>query len=182
MDSRSAALGFAAGAALGAGALYLYSHSQRCQQTAAPPDSAAAAQQLASGGGGALPGAAAAAAAAHQGPVDMSSFEQDDILEEQLTRNVQFFGLEAQKRIGGSFVVVVGLGVRCRGVVRWVAGWARCSDGAGSASKGTRQACVQRMNGEQHACVPPSNLSLPRRAWGRTPRTCCCARVWAACA
>ena len=109
MDSRSAALGFAAGAAVGAGALYLYSRSQRCQQTAAPPDSAAAAQQLASGsGGGALPGAAAAAL---HGPTDMSCFEQDEILEEQLTRNVQFFGLEAQKRIGGSFVVVVGLGV-----------------------------------------------------------------------
>ncbi|PRW51003.1 NAD(P)-binding Rossmann-fold superfamily isoform 1 [Chlorella sorokiniana] len=108
MDSRSAALGFAAGAALGAGALYLYTRSQRCQQTAAPPDSAAAAQQLASAGGAALPGAAAAAAL--HSPIDMSCFEQDEILEEQLTRNVQFFGLEAQKRIGGSFVVVVGLG------------------------------------------------------------------------
>ena len=112
MDSRSAALGFAAGAALGAGALYLYTHSQRCQQTAALPDSAAAAQQLASGGGGGVLPGAAAAAAAQPGPVDMSCFEQDEILEEQLTRNVQFFGLEAQKRIGGSFVVVVGLGVR----------------------------------------------------------------------
>lgn len=115
MDSRSAALGFAAGAALGAGALYLYTCSQRCQQTAAPPDSAAVAQQLASGGGDALPGAAAAAPL--HGPVDMGCFEQDEILEEQLTRNVQFFGLEAQKRIGGSFVVVVGLGVSS-----WAAG------------------------------------------------------------
>ncbi len=119
MDSRSAALGFAAGAALGAGALYLYTRSQRCQQTAAPPDSTAAAQQLASGGGGALPGAAAAA---QHGPIDMSCFEQDEILEEQLTRNVQFFGLEAQKRIGGSFVVVVGLGVRA-GCGGCRAGW-----------------------------------------------------------
>ncbi|EFN56689.1 hypothetical protein CHLNCDRAFT_21979 [Chlorella variabilis] len=40
----------------------------------------------------------------------MAEFEQDEVLEEQLTRNVQFFGLPAQKRIGGSFVVVVGLG------------------------------------------------------------------------
>lgn len=39
-------------------------------------------------------------------------FEDDEILSEQLTRNVQFFGLENQKKIANSFVVVVGLGVR----------------------------------------------------------------------
>ena len=32
------------------------------------------------------------------------------MLSEQLTRNVQFFGLEAQRRVAGAFVVVVGLG------------------------------------------------------------------------
>lgn len=41
-----------------------------------------------------------------------SSLEQDDIISEQLTRNIQFFGIEGQKKITDSFVVVVGLGVR----------------------------------------------------------------------
>jgi hypothetical protein len=41
-----------------------------------------------------------------------SSLEQDDIINEQLTRNIQFFGMEGQKKITDSFVVVVGLGVR----------------------------------------------------------------------
>jgi tRNA A37 threonylcarbamoyladenosine dehydratase len=35
---------------------------------------------------------------------------RDEILAEQFTRNVQFFGRDAQARIAGSFVVVVGLG------------------------------------------------------------------------
>lgn len=35
----------------------------------------------------------------------------DDIVAEHFTRNVQFFGRNAQERIMGSFVVVVGLGV-----------------------------------------------------------------------
>ncbi|XP_024533668.1 tRNA threonylcarbamoyladenosine dehydratase isoform X2 [Selaginella moellendorffii] len=34
----------------------------------------------------------------------------DEILVEQFTRNVQFFGLEGQKRVQASFVIVVGLG------------------------------------------------------------------------
>ena len=34
----------------------------------------------------------------------------DDVVAEQLTRNVQFFGLEGQSKICDSFVVVVGLG------------------------------------------------------------------------
>lgn len=39
-------------------------------------------------------------------------FQEDDILAEQLTRNVQFFGSEGQQRIADAFVIVVGLGVR----------------------------------------------------------------------
>lgn len=39
------------------------------------------------------------------------NFEHDDIVSEHLTRNIQFFGLEAQKHISNAFVVVVGLGV-----------------------------------------------------------------------
>lgn len=42
------------------------------------------------------------------------ALEGDDIVREQLTRNIQFFGLDGQKYITESFVVVVGLGVRCR--------------------------------------------------------------------
>lgn len=41
------------------------------------------------------------------------ALEGDDIVREQLTRNIQFFGLDGQKCITESFVVVVGLGVRC---------------------------------------------------------------------
>lgn len=55
----------------------------------------------------------------------MANFDQDEILEEQLTRNVQFFGLEAQRRIGGAFVVVVGLGVSWQGRDKG-AEWRRC--------------------------------------------------------
>ncbi|KIZ01339.1 Uncharacterized protein MNEG_6623 [Monoraphidium neglectum] len=50
------------------------------------------------------------APALHQAQHGLADFDQDDILMEQLTRNVQFFGLEAQKKIARSFVVVVGLG------------------------------------------------------------------------
>jgi len=47
-------------------------------------------------------------AAASRGPLD---FEHDEVVAEQLTRNVQFFGTEGQKKISEAFVVVVGLGV-----------------------------------------------------------------------
>lgn len=45
------------------------------------------------------------------GPSKLAELEDDEILSEALTRNVQFFGLPGQKAIGASFVVVVGLGV-----------------------------------------------------------------------
>ncbi|KAJ7964454.1 tRNA threonylcarbamoyladenosine dehydratase [Quillaja saponaria] len=35
---------------------------------------------------------------------------KDDIVSEQLTRNIQFFGLESQQKVTGSYVVVIGLG------------------------------------------------------------------------
>jgi hypothetical protein len=41
----------------------------------------------------------------------LKDFESDEILAEHLTRNVQFFGVEKQKVIASSFVVVIGLGV-----------------------------------------------------------------------
>ncbi|KMS97423.1 hypothetical protein BVRB_5g127040 [Beta vulgaris subsp. vulgaris] len=42
-----------------------------------------------------------------QGAPDLS---QDEIVSEQLTRNIQFFGLDSQQKVTGSFVVVIGLG------------------------------------------------------------------------
>lgn len=40
----------------------------------------------------------------------LQEFDQDEVLAEQLTRNVQFFGLDKQKQVANSFVVVIGLG------------------------------------------------------------------------
>ena len=37
----------------------------------------------------------------------------DEIVAEQFTRNVQFFGIEAQKKVADAFVVVIGLGGVC---------------------------------------------------------------------
>ena len=42
----------------------------------------------------------------------MESALDDEILAEQFTRNVQFFGREGQLEIAKAFVIVVGLGVR----------------------------------------------------------------------
>lgn len=42
----------------------------------------------------------------------MARFEEDEILKEQFTRNVQFFGQDGQSKVTQSFVVVIGLGVR----------------------------------------------------------------------
>lgn len=38
------------------------------------------------------------------------------VLKEQLSRNIQFFGMEGQQRIADAFVIVVGLGVSCADV------------------------------------------------------------------
>ena len=122
------AAAFAAGAVLGAGALYLYTISGRLQQTAVAEGEARPLPQQGKAGGAAAAVAAAEAGRANgsaaaplggasssgaggAGAFDMSRFDEDEILEEQLTRNVQFFGLDSQRRIGGAFVVVVGLGV-----------------------------------------------------------------------
>jgi len=40
----------------------------------------------------------------------MGSIYDDDILTEQFTRNIQFFGEAGQRAIAGAFVVVVGVG------------------------------------------------------------------------
>jgi hypothetical protein len=41
----------------------------------------------------------------------MQDFDRDEVLAEQLTRNVQFFGLEQQRAVARAFVVIIGLGV-----------------------------------------------------------------------
>lgn len=41
----------------------------------------------------------------------LSDFVSDEVLSEQFTRNVQFFGRDGQLKIANAFVVVVGLGV-----------------------------------------------------------------------
>lgn len=58
----------------------------------------------------------ACATAACQSAITVRHFEEDDILTEQFTRNIQFFGLQQQKDIANAFVVVVGLGVSCLSV------------------------------------------------------------------
>jgi hypothetical protein len=116
VDANTAAA-FAAGAALGAAALYLYQRSQRNHYPLSDTG------------------------LHHEGPVwrahkphhhhagqaSVADFQDDDILVEQLTRNVQFFGLEAQQRIARAFVVVVGLGVS-------EAAWALCCLGEARSS------------------------------------------------
>ncbi len=52
----------------------------------------------------------AAAGSSRRSQLTSASLLDDDVVAEQLTRNVQFFGLEGQKKITDSFVVVVGLG------------------------------------------------------------------------
>ncbi|KAH9622083.1 hypothetical protein KSS87_005271 [Heliosperma pusillum] len=41
---------------------------------------------------------------------EMPDLLKDEIVSEQLTRNIQFFGLDSQKRVTESYVVVIGLG------------------------------------------------------------------------
>ena len=85
---------FGAGVALGCAAAYTATRSSRCARPHAP----------------AAP--AAVHAPQHQAPTAPLSLD-DEIVGEQLTRNVQFFGREGQQSVVDAFVVVVGLGVRC---------------------------------------------------------------------
>jgi hypothetical protein len=47
----------------------------------------------------------------HHAAASLEQFDRDEVLAEQLTRNVQFFGVERQRAITHAFVVVIGLGV-----------------------------------------------------------------------
>jgi hypothetical protein len=136
--STTAAIAFGtgalAGALAGAAALHWLSRSSSLPLPGGARPKSAGGRAAAVGSGAA---AAAAAAVPGQQRVlqTLEDFADDDILSEQLTRNVQFFGLRAQKVIARSFVVVVGLGVgarRRRGVLGWGVGWG---------GVGTRLAC-----------------------------------------
>ena len=122
----AAAAGAAAGAAICA-LYYLRSNASAQPPSPRPPSLAPTAIPLAS----------------------VRNFDEDDILAEQLTRNVQFFGLENQKLIAQSFVVVVGLGVRV-------------------ASSG----CSSRL-------WTPTHRSVLCRAWAAMQRTYYYGLVWA---
>lgn len=189
MDSPAGhAAAFAAGAALGAAALYLYTRHEWSQQTAAPPAAGDGTQQAAA----AVPSAAASSPPANGSQFSMAEFEQDEVLEEQLTRNVQFFGLPAQKRIGGSFVVVVGLGVSWR---QWrqpllaapsaPAVAALELPGLGASGSGSYWLCGTSATCHAGPGCPNAAAAAAAaccRAWARMRRTCCCGREWGACA
>lgn len=55
-------------------------------------------------------GAANSSGAAAAGTGPLASDLEDEILSEQFTRNIQFFGREGQQKISEAYVVVVGLG------------------------------------------------------------------------
>ena len=93
------ACAFAAGAALGCAVAYLASRAAVVSSPAPLAALVAAHSQP-------LPGDTPAEAAAWGVSLD------DEVVGEQLTRNVQFFGRDGQQRVCDSFVVVVGLGVR----------------------------------------------------------------------
>jgi hypothetical protein len=118
-SSAAAVVAFSAGLALGAGAC-LYLTTQDAKKRKAATD----------GGDGRefrsqLPDSEALAADEDDGEEEDSGdpsssppsslhvreFEQDEVLHEHLKRNIQFFGLEGQRRLADAFVVVVGLGV-----------------------------------------------------------------------
>lgn len=46
----------------------------------------------------------------HLTAVGGSDLLSDEVVSEQLTRNIQFFGLDSQKKVTESYVVVIGLG------------------------------------------------------------------------
>jgi hypothetical protein len=120
MDGRSAAL-VLGGAALGAAAALAWASTRpAAAPAAAAPDAsslqpapvAAAAASAAPLGQQPPPAAAAAStsAPASAGASAVARFAEDEILAEQFTRNVQFFGAEGQAAVAAAFVVVVGLG------------------------------------------------------------------------
>jgi len=106
MDTRSLLVGAAAGVlAAGAGLAVVHTYRRHTAAAAAELDLL---RELAGHGlgQGRSPGGGAA-------PLQQAAHSLDDeVVAEQLTRNVQFFTATGQQRVMGAFVVVVGLGVR----------------------------------------------------------------------
>lgn len=106
MNSRDT-LVFATGAAVGAAFIYWVSHYKRRKATTHLEDVAEESIIDAHTNEDMI-----LSSTVHTGdPHAIDHFDSDDILAEQLTRNVQFFGLDNQKKVSNSFVVVIGLGV-----------------------------------------------------------------------
>mmetsp|Transcript_28877 Transcript_28877/g.73714 ORF Transcript_28877/g.73714 Transcript_28877/m.73714 type:complete len:489 (-) Transcript_28877:453-1919(-) len=123
MDTKTvAAVGL--GAAIGAGACYLLlrssSHTTLVKSTSTSQlsstrinGSTATLGTSTSASSPNLKAAGAVAGASAKGGTTSSTvrrFQEDEVLVEQLTRNIQFFGADAQQLVAESFVVVVGLG------------------------------------------------------------------------
>lgn len=167
---------FAAGAAVGAAALYLYTRSQWVSSSSAAPDTG-----LHRDGGVWHPHHAPH----HSSHASVQDFHDDEILSEQLVRNVQFFGLEAQRRIAGSFVVVVGLGVSPTRTLGHRP--ASCSLLSLPCPAPLSAAlCFNPANPLRPCPVLPWHRPtvLPKRtcrAWAAMLRTCCCGRAWGGC-
>ena len=110
-------LAAAAGAAIGLGFCVLASRYLRSHSVDTPPvphQTPPPAPHLpdpTAGLAGRLP-AGHQAAAGDGAPHSVAEYEGDEVLEEQFTRNVQFFGSEGQRKAARALVVVVGLGVR----------------------------------------------------------------------
>lgn len=149
-DRTSFLVGALIGGAASAAAVYYWTSRTNAGAAAAgaAPKAAATAPAAVGGGTGSSSNAAGGAAPSAHGVAD---FDKDDILMEQLTRNVQFFGLEAQKKIANSFVVVVGLGV------------------SGSVCAARRERPVEPPRRVMLTSMPGRCIVLHRRhAWART--------------
>nr|CAB3467678.1 unnamed protein product [Digitaria exilis] len=59
---------------------------------------------------GVAAGSGNARSSRHLGAVGNSDLLSDEVVSEQLTRNIQFFGMDSQKKVTESYVVVIGLG------------------------------------------------------------------------
>jgi len=66
---------------------------------------------------GVTAGAGNARSSRQLGAIGSSDLLSDEVVSEQLTRNIQFFGMDSQKKVTESYVVVIGLG----------GGWQSCS-------------------------------------------------------
>ena len=112
-------LAAAAGGAIGLGVCVLASCYLRDRSRSDPPFShptqppAVQTSDLSACFAGRLSSSQPAASGA-AAPHSVADYEGDEVLEEQFTRNVQFFGSEGQRKAARALVVVVGLGVRRR--------------------------------------------------------------------